>query len=228
MRRARISYVPLILGIVGMLAMVALVQDRNVRTWSVVLGLTTVAAVSYAAYQEHLATRAVTVARRRLGGSPFDELRREMDRARRHERPFALARITPHPSGEVTARMLLERLRSNGDRPELRSADRFWRSGGDYFLLLPETSSQAARAVVERAVTAADQTLDADWQVVAFPEDGLTSTALFQGLGAPPPRAEELPAAGRSQRRPRVKADHPVPVRQEADARVTVAHRDDS
>ena len=218
MRRSRISYVPLILGIVGMLAMVALVQDRNVRTWAVVMGLTTVAAVSYAAYQEHIATRAVTIARNRLGGAPYDELRREMDRARRHERPFALARIMPTPSHEESTLTLLARLGSNGRRKGVRSADRVWRSGGDVFLLLPETTSEAARTVVERATSSGETLMTAGWQIVEFPEDGLTSTALFESLGASPPRAEELPTPGRAPRR--AAAANPDP-------RVSVA-RDDS
>jgi hypothetical protein len=196
MRHFRVSYVPLILGIVGMLAMVALVQDRNVRTWAVVMGLTTVAAVSYAAYQEHVATRAIAVARRRVSGTPFDEMRREMDRSRRHERPFALARIpvADAADSEATAALIAALRSAGGKSPGLRSIDRSWRSADSVFLLLPETSSEGARSVIRRAVASGAGILTGDWRVVAFPEDGLTAGALFDTLGSPTPRGEDLPA----------------------------------
>jgi hypothetical protein len=191
MRHFRISYVPLILGLVGLLAMFALVQDKNVRTWAVVMGLTTVAAVSYAAYQEHIATRAVAVARQRLGGTPFDEMRREMDRARRHERPFA---IPVAGSADATMALLAELRSAGGKHHGLRSIDRSWRSSDSVFLLLPETSSEGARSVIRRAVTSGAGVLSGEWRVVAFPEDGLTAGALFEALGSRAPRGEDLPA----------------------------------
>lgn len=195
MRRIRVSFVPLILAVVALLAMIALVQDRNIRTWAVVMGLTTVAAVSYGAYQEHVATRAIGVARRRIGGTPFDDLRLEMDRARRHERPFAIVRIhleTNESAPEVTT-ALIAALRSNQRRPALRSVDSWWRSANDVFLLLPETSADAARVALRR-VGGDEAVLTGHWQVAAFPENGITVGALFEALGARPPGGEDLPA----------------------------------
>ena len=196
MRHFRISYVPLILGLVGLLAMFALVQDKNIRTWAVVMGLTTVAAVSYAAYQEHIATRAVAVARQRLAGTPFDEMRREMDRARRHERPFALARIPVADSqdADATSALLAELRSAGGKDPGLRSIDRSWRSSDSVFLLLPETSSEGARSVIRRAIASGAGILGGEWRVVSFPEDGLRAGALFEALGTRAPRGEDLPA----------------------------------
>jgi hypothetical protein len=197
MRRIRVSFVPLILAAVALLAMVALVQDRNIRTWAVVMGLTTVAAVSYGAYQEHVATRAIAVARRRIGGTPFDELRREMDRARRHERPFAVVRIRLGSGGTdgQSTETLVTALRAGDEaRSALRSIDRWWRSANDLFLLLPETSADAARVALRR-VGGDQAVLTGMWQVAAFPEDGITTGALFEALGARPPGGEDLPAA---------------------------------
>lgn len=196
MRRARITFVPLILAIVAMLAMLALVQDRNTRTWGVVMGLTTVAAVGYGAYQEQLASRAVAIARRRLGGTWFDDIRREVDRARRHEHPVALAKITvPGAAAADETARLIEAIRPSGaGRAGPRSADRFWRSGGSVYLLLPETTADGARSVVARAILADPSLIKSAWRVASFPEDALTVGALFEALGTRPPRAEELPS----------------------------------
>jgi hypothetical protein len=197
MRRLRLTFVPLILAVVAMLAMLALVQDRNTRTWGVVMGLTTVAAVGYGAYQEHLATRAVAIARRRLGGTWFDDIRREIDRARRHEHAVSVAKITvPSGSGVNSTARLIEAIQPTGaGRAGPRSADRFWRSGGSMYLLLPETTGEGARAVVSRAIHADPALADCTWQVASFPEDAVTVGALFEALGTRPPRAEELPSS---------------------------------
>ena len=153
MRRFRITFVPLILAVVALLAMVALVQDRNTRTWAVVMGLTTVAAVGYGAYQEHVAARAISVARRRLRGMPFDDLRREMDRARRHERPFAVVRIpigSEDLADQATATLLTGLKAPDARRSVLRSVDRWWRSANNLYLLFPETSADSARVTMRR------------------------------------------------------------------------------
>ena len=185
MRRRELTHVPLILAIVAVIAMVALVQDRNVRTWATVMGLTSVAAVGYAAYQEQRATRAVSIARRRLGGAPYDELRREMDRARRHERPFSLVRIRA-----TDVRSLGASVHGQGT-PALRSTDRFWKRGADLYLLLPETSSPGVDTVLRRALSDPLEVAE-DWRVASFPADGVTVGALFAALGAPAPRGEDL------------------------------------
>ncbi len=195
MRRVRITFVPLILAVVALLAMIALVQDRNTRTWAVVMGLTTVAAVGYGAYQEHVAARAISVARRRLRGMPFDDLRREMDRARRHERPFAVVRIpigSEDLADQATAHLLAGLKAPEARRSVLRSVDRWWRSANNLYLLFPETSADSARVTMRR-LGGDEAILAGRWQVVAFPEDGLTTGALFEALGARPPRGEELP-----------------------------------
>ena len=161
-KEALVSYVQsklrfVLCAFVALLAMIALVQDRNDRTWSVVMGLTTVAAVAYGAYQEHVATRAIALARRRVGGMPYDILRREMDRARRHERPFAVVRIRlgKAESDHAATSALVAALRAEGDRRSaLRSIDRWWRSGNDLFLVLPETSADAARVALRRMASA--------------------------------------------------------------------------
>lgn len=203
MMRRGITHVPLILGIVGMIAMAALVSDHNVRTWAIVMGFTTVAAIGYAAYQEKQAIRAVGIARRRLGSVPYDELRREMDRARRHERPFALARLR-----------LASRSVANGSplpllddaRPAVRSTDRVWRTGRDLYVLMPETSKPGAEAIIGRALSVRPE-LSTEWRIASFPSDGVTVGALFAELGAGAPRGDDL-VPTEQPARPRVGLQH--------------------
>ncbi len=185
MRRGGISYVPAVLGIVGLVAMLALVDDRNVRTWAIVIGLNTVAAVGYAAYQEQRANRAVSIARRRVGAAPFDELLREMDRSRRHERPFAIARVRPpHSSAGTNIPATLRQGR-------WRSTDRTWRQGRDVYVLLPETNVGAAGVAIDRALTIGVAE-GVDVRIAAFPESGITVGSLFEVLGAAAPRSDEV------------------------------------
>lgn len=210
--RGSISYVPLVLGIVGVLAMLALVDDRNVRTWAIVIGCTTVAAVSYAAYQEQRANRALSIVRRRSAAMPYDELRREMDRARRHERPFALARVRLPRSGRPSRAVAFPHSLM---RMTWRSTDRAWRSGRDLYLLLPETTIASASLVLERALDA-ETTDDLEIHIAAFPDSGLTVGALFESLGGAAPRSDD------------VQSGAPVPMPDDALEPVPVpARRDD-
>lgn len=193
MSRPQISYVPVILAVVGILAGAALVSDHNVRTWAVVMSCTTLAAVGYGAYQEHRAHRAVRIARTRVGTVPYDEVRREMDRARRHERPFALAQINLESTteGKAGSARTMHDLTSTSRRPMWRSTDRFWRVGRSLYLLMPETTAAAAREMVRRALRHRPDVLDAA-TVVAFPEDGVTAGALFARLGAALPSEDDV------------------------------------
>jgi len=193
MTRGGISYVPVVLGLIGLLAGLALVSDHNVRTWAVVMSCTTLAAVGYAGYQEQRAQRAVRMARRRIGTVPYDEVRREMDRARRHERPLAIARLgfAKSVDGLSSARHMLGELNSASGRSPWRSTDRFWRDGRNLYLLMPETTAASARAMVGRALHVESETV-VDARVASFPEDGVTVGALFQTLGSSPPAADDV------------------------------------
>ena len=140
--------------VVALLAMIALVQDRNTRTWAVVMGLTTVAAVGYGAYQEHVAARAISVARRRLRGMPFDELRREMDRAATPRAPLLGGAHTLIGSEDLadqaTATLLTALKAPDARRSALRSIDRWWRSANNLYPPVPETSADSARMTMRR------------------------------------------------------------------------------
>lgn len=191
-----IPVVPIVLGFVAIMAMLGAAGDRDdVGIWATVLGLTTLAAVAYSAFQEQRAGRAIALARRRLGSAPYDALRHEMDRARRHERPLALARIQLAAVDGARGVHALLAGPTTGTPTLLRSTDRSWRDGRSVYLLLPETSTAAATSMVRRAVAAQPAIEPGSWRVVAFPEDGLTIGALFEALDGPAPRSEELPVA---------------------------------
>ena len=104
-----------------------------------------------------------------------DALRIEMTRARRYTRPFALVVLDVDGLKEVND----ARGHQAGDdalvrtgsvlRAGLRSADTAYRIGGDEFaLLLPETTADEARAVVERIADELRATPEADRLAASF------------------------------------------------------------
>jgi diguanylate cyclase (GGDEF)-like protein len=107
----------------------------------------------------------------------FDrDLTREVARARRYEHPLSVVVLDVdglkkvndtqgHLAGDVLLRNLAEALRAG-----LREADGAYRIGGDEFaLLLPQTGSQRATAVVERMMVDAPSF---SWGAAGFPDDG--------------------------------------------------------
>jgi len=101
----------------------------------------------------------------------WDEVQRELDRCRRHARPFVLIRIPCTPDGGAdTVAEPLRRL--------LRSIDRLWVADGDLYLLLPETSRAMGEALIARVRRVSPELLQGREQMVAFPEDAVTGGAL--------------------------------------------------
>jgi len=114
----------------------------------------------------------------RAGHSGWDELRRELDRARRFERSFSIVLVLggdPDPG-----------LRLDAVAPHLRSCDRVWVSEAALYVLMPETTAKAATSTFDR-MREGDAALIA--RAVSFPEDGLTSEALLDQLHAPDRRS---------------------------------------
>ena len=109
----------------------------------------------------------------RAGEGGWDELRRELDRARRFNRSFSVVRID---GCEGAPEHVLQ-----GVSQLLRICDRAWASGGEVYVLMPETSPDAAISALARFSTA-----DARFEVraVSFPADGSTSEALLDQLVA--------------------------------------------
>jgi hypothetical protein len=117
--------------------------------------------------------------------------RRELHRARRRGVPVALVRFPAASDGD---RGVLHR-RLEAARRSLRRIDVVWAHGDDVIVLLPETGHAAAREVVARvARTRASLFADATAVVAAFPDDGLTSTAVVAALRGSPVAVVEPPA----------------------------------
>jgi len=123
--------------------------------------------------------------------------RRELDRARRHRRSFALVRLplgdAPHGagSGRLGDGIAATTLRLLGTT--LRITDSAWIQDGAAMVLLPESDRATAEAFLERARQAAPRRFGERAGIALFPDDGLTSGALFEAaerdmLGEPIPQ----------------------------------------
>lgn len=111
----------------------------------------------------------------------------ELDRARRHERPLAVIRISPPAD---TSRSEADRKRELAR--QLRSVDRAWIDGDDIYILLPESDSAAGQAMLSRIGR-----LGSSWvgeaRMAAFPDDGITTAALLAALRGRPVGATAIP-----------------------------------
>jgi hypothetical protein len=122
-----------------------------------------------------------------LVASGRDAFRAELDRARRHRRTFAMARLelaepavdraADGPSGDGIARATIELIGAS-----LRITDRAWLEDGDAVILLPESDRATAEAFAERVRTAAPGRFTDRIAFAVFPHDGLTSGALLDAL----------------------------------------------
>ncbi|CAA9244971.1 MAG: hypothetical protein AVDCRST_MAG20-1930 [uncultured Acidimicrobiales bacterium] len=151
--------------------------------------------------------------------TPRREIETELERSRRHNRPFAVIRLpgqaTP-PVGEAVG----SRGRWNALRPQvrqplsllLRSIDRCCTDRRDIYLVLPETGRVGAERLVARIKAEVPGTSSAEAvRLVVFPEDGVTAAALLEALQAPSATADDQdrlpaptvgPVTWPSQRRP--------------------------
>lgn len=193
MRRGSITPAPIILGAIGIIALWALLDDQHVRTWGSVMAAVTIASAAYAAFLESRIGEALRIARSRRGSLPRDDVRRELDRARRHERPLAMVRLdTP---GSSQAQAMLHRLlgdEKQGHRPLLRTTDRAWRAGGVIFVAMPETTAETGRSFAERVSSTMPDLGLARSTVVAFPDSGMTMGSLFAALEGAEPAVDQL------------------------------------
>jgi hypothetical protein len=134
-----------------------------------------------------LAVRATTrPGRDSLVAVGFDAFRAELDRARRHRRTFAMARLELAAPVDGVAvddgadSIAVATLRLIG--ASLRITDHAWLDGGDAVILLPESDRATAEAFVERLRGATPARFTARMGIAAFPDDGLTSGALLDAL----------------------------------------------
>lgn len=110
------------------------------------------------------------------------ELHRELARARRYERTFAIVRLAgpARDAGATQVRLLDEAAAS------ARRIDRVWIDGSHVHVLLPESTRAAAEALVARIRSRMPQ-IELRTSVACFPLDGLTARAVIAALdGAGP------------------------------------------
>jgi hypothetical protein len=111
--------------------------------------------------------------------SGWAEFHRELARARRFDRPFATIRVPldePIDDGRLVA--VRNELAANA-----RRIDRIWIDDSDLLVLLPETSRDAAVAVMDR-ITALLPAMETRPTLAIFPDQGITSGVLIGAIYA--------------------------------------------
>lgn len=110
---------------------------------------------------------------------PWEALRREIDRSRRHRHALTLLRLGAPPQGRVDRRgretLMTTMLRL---RQLMRSVDSVWVDRDGIFMLLPESDREAADGLLERLREAVPDVVGESARVACFPADGLTANAL--------------------------------------------------
>ena len=115
----------------------------------------------------------------------LDALRRELDRARRHRRSFALLRMTMAPGAAPSSSTRSDDVENKTLAlvgASLRLTDRAWRDGMDVIVLLPEAGRITAADLAARLERLAPGRFASAVGIAVFPEDGLTSGALVDAL----------------------------------------------
>jgi hypothetical protein len=111
---------------------------------------------------------------------PWEALRREIDRSRRHRHALTLLRLGPAPRGRLDRRGregLLSTMLSL--RQLMRSVDSVWADRDGIFMLLPESDRTAADGLLQRLRETVPEAVGPEGpRVACFPADGLTANAL--------------------------------------------------
>ncbi len=189
-------------------------------SWGPAVLVVPVALIAIFAYRARLADSGST----RSNGTATSEdaweaVHREIARARRHERPLALVRL----SGD--GRMDEALARAGTIVPLLRRIDRIWAEHGDVNILLPEADRAAAERLVERLRARQPNASPVEASIACFPADGLTSGALLAALYGTPLQSVPVPVGvGRPvdlpadviELRPHLAADAPLTDRRES------------
>lgn len=145
---------------------------RDAGTWLLVIGILMVTAILTTMSAGHPAIESTDAA-------GWMEFRRELRRARRHDRPLTIVRI-PRPAHDPDAHASAAAdVRTLGLK--LRLTDRWWADDESIFLMLPESDRSAAVPVLDR-MTDVHATARMDARMASFPDDGLTSGALIAAV----------------------------------------------
>ena len=127
-----------------------------------------------------LSVPALREGRARATGAAIDdatagwaEFHRELTRARRFDRSFAIVRIGPATSADDHDHIRDEVAAA------LRRIDRVWLDGEHLLMLLPEASPQAVKATLDRVRAKVPKAIQVDPGVALFPQHGITSGSLI-------------------------------------------------
>ena len=126
-----------------------------------------------------------------------DVLSQEMERARRYERPLALLWVDTRDR-EVPFEAIVG---------TLRTIDHAWADEHGVRILLPEARRDEGEACIRRLVEVAPELEPADVRLAVFPDDGVTTGALFSQLVDEVellPSRSDLPFGGQLMPRPSV------------------------
>jgi hypothetical protein len=127
-----------------------------------------------------LSVPALRQGRARATGAAIDdatigwaEFHRELTRARRFDRSFAIVRLGPASSADD----------HDGIRDRvaaaLRRIDRVWLDGDHLLMLLPEANPTAVKATLDRVRAAVPEAIQFDPGIALFPQHGITSGSLI-------------------------------------------------
>ena len=116
--------------------------------------------------------------------SPLEELQLELDRSRRFGHRFALVCIASRPGSEDRRTSVREL--GYGVSSLLRRVDRVWIDSTSVYVLLPECDRSMVESLLERLRDPLSRLLTQDERSelfsAVFPDDGMTSGALFRAL----------------------------------------------
>jgi hypothetical protein len=114
----------------------------------------------------------------------FEELARELDRSRRYDHPFFVARIFCEGDGATGLQRVQQMALLLGSL--LRSVDRAWAEGREVYVLLPECDRAGGLAMLARIREPLSRLLSAEEQnsisFAAWPDDYVTGGALLSAL----------------------------------------------
>jgi hypothetical protein len=105
--------------------------------------------------------------------SGWAEFHRELTRARRFDRSFAIVRLGPATSADDHGRI------RDQVAAALRRIDRIWLDGDHILMLLPEANPTAVKATLDRVRAAVPEAIQFDPGIALFPQHGITSGSLI-------------------------------------------------
>jgi hypothetical protein len=120
------------------------------------------------------------------GSAPWADVRKELQRCRRYERPLALIRMSWPSRTSLGGRLFGKRAAREHLRRAIagamRDCDLYLEESRHLYLVLPECDRDAAQHLLGRLVQAAPDTAFLDVAVAEFPRDGLTIGGLLRAV----------------------------------------------